>query len=284
MTLIPINTTVVAQQSTAIQEMAVSSYLEQARDWLATAVERTGPEEIAGAKAQIATAAEATKQLGLSKEIQLDAQEMVRRAEYALGKAIRKGQEEGTVARRGEQPLQGVKNSVTDFVSGGSTIDAIREMSDDIDNDEFEAALAEAKEEGNVSRANVVRKIRKQDCDRPAPMAARLDEIRDLIALGATSAQIGKELGASEAHVRRVARENDLVITADVVTHKSRRINNDRVLDNVTESIEVAAMSLRDIDPASLDSETALERLDSLTTSINALRQAVKKIKESLHV
>ncbi|MGA4670049.1 hypothetical protein ACPCG0_09675 [Propionibacteriaceae bacterium Y1923] len=44
--------------------------------------------------------AEATKQLGLSKEIRDDATEMVRRAEYALGKAIRKGQAEGTVTSR----------------------------------------------------------------------------------------------------------------------------------------------------------------------------------------
>lgn len=35
------------------------------------------------------------------RKIQMDATEMVRRAEYALGKAIRKGQAEGTVATRG---------------------------------------------------------------------------------------------------------------------------------------------------------------------------------------
>lgn len=275
--------------------LSVTTYLEQARTWLATCVEMTGPEQIAAAKAEIATAAEATKQLNLSREIQLDAQEMVRRAEYALGKAIRKGQEEGVIAVRGSF---GVGRSATEAdlirptdlasdsqLHGNPTKGApgILEIADSADPETFDTALAEAKEEGNVSRANVIRKIRQQDCDRPAPIGARLDEIRDLIALGATSAQIGKELGATEQHIRRIAREAGLTITADVVTHKSRRINNDRVLDNVTESIEVAAMSLRDIDPASLDSETAVERLDSLTASINALRQAVKKIKESFH-
>lgn len=34
---------------------------------------------------------------GLAQEIQLDAREMVRRAEYALGKAIRQGQAEGLI-------------------------------------------------------------------------------------------------------------------------------------------------------------------------------------------
>jgi hypothetical protein len=76
--------------------------LPLARDWLATAVETTGPEQIAAAKAEIATAAEAIKQLGLSKEIRADAAEMVRHAEYALAKSIRKGQAEGTVAARGK--------------------------------------------------------------------------------------------------------------------------------------------------------------------------------------
>jgi hypothetical protein len=293
--LVPINTATIARQSAAIQELAISGYLEQARDWLATAVEKTGPEQVAAAKAEIATAAEATKQLGLSKEIQLDAQEMVRRAEYALGKAIRKGQEGGTVRTKGQYdrgkssteevlPVSPYDFASNTELSGNPTkgIAGIYDLAE-ATADEFDAALAEAKDEGNVSRTNVVRKIKGQGCDRPAPVASRLDEIRDLIAIGATSAQIAKELGVSEQRIRLVARENDLVITADVVMHKSRRINNDRVLDNVAEAVEVAAMSLRDIDPASLDSETALERLDSLTTSINALRQAVKKIKESFH-
>lgn len=168
MTLIPINTLAVAQQSKAIQEMAVSSYLEQARDWLAGAVERTGPEEIAGAKAQIATAAEATKQLGLSKEIQLDAVEMVRRAEYALGKAIRKGQGEGTVLRRGQQVLHLGEDHArpTDFgspseVYGNGKSGGLIEFAD-TPREHFDAAIAEAKDEGNLSRANVARKAREK--------------------------------------------------------------------------------------------------------------------------
>lgn len=116
------------------------------------------------------------------------------------------------------------------------------------------------------------------------PAAVRAKQISDLAKLGATSAQIGKEIGLSEQRVREVARAQGVVIPGDVVTRNTRRIDHDRVLDNVTESLAVSAMSLRDIDPASLDSETAVERLDSLTASINALSKAVKKIKESLHV
>lgn len=82
--------------------VSVISMLETAKVWLATAVDVTGPEEIAAAKAQIRTAEVYAKELGLSKEIQQDAQEMVRRAEYALSKAIRKGQDEGTVNSQGQ--------------------------------------------------------------------------------------------------------------------------------------------------------------------------------------
>ena len=79
------------------REVAVTQMLTEARAWLAHAVESTGPQVIANFKAQMATVAEATKQLNLSKEIQLDAQEMVRRAERGVGLAIRKGQAEGTI-------------------------------------------------------------------------------------------------------------------------------------------------------------------------------------------
>lgn len=174
MTLVPIDTT---------SEVAVTTYLTRCRDWLATCVEMTGPEQIAAAKAEIATAAEATKQLGLSKEIQLDAQEMVRRAEYALGKAIRKGQAEGEVRRQGQRDADGDKYRdlprPTDFApkkdldSNGS---GIYHLSDGVGAQTFDRAIEDAKAEGNLSRANVARKIiGKADQPSPAPSSATDD-------------------------------------------------------------------------------------------------------------
>ena len=181
MTLTPIDAT---------NEVAVTSYLQQARDWLTRAVDETGPEQIAAAKAEIATAAEATKQLGLSKEIQLDAQEMVRRAEYALGKAIRKGQEEGTVARDhgGDR-----RSSAASELDRPTAFAGKRELygSDehrpgiyalaDADVDDFDAAIDEARAEGNLSRANVARKAREKSgaAPRSAPRRALADQFFD---------------------------------------------------------------------------------------------------------
>lgn len=289
MSLVPVDTS---------NALGLTDYLTKARDWLATCVEITGPEQIAAAKAEIATAAEATKQLNLSKEIQLDAQEMVRRAEYALARSIRRGQEEGTVASHGQigngrgrdvqgtDLLPGPTNFAPDVElydrpSQGKT--GILGFADNATPEQFDTAIAEAKDEGNLSRANVARKIRKQDCDKGPSRADKAEIIRDLAAKGWTSEQMCKEVGYARGdRVREVAREFGITIPGDVVTRKTRRINNDRVLDNVTEALEVAAISLRDVDPAQLDKESALERLDSLTSSISALRQATKKIKESL--
>lgn len=163
------------------REAAVTAYLEAARDRLNLALEATGPQAVAALKAEIATAAEATKQLGLSKEIQQDAQEMVRRAEYTLGKAIRQGQAEGTVGRREDGGPRidlftgNKKVSPQDLMPGGTTTVETYAMAD-AGEEAFEAALTEAKAEGNVSRANVVRKITqpKETKETPMTAAARL--------------------------------------------------------------------------------------------------------------
>lgn len=163
MTLSPIDPT---------NEVAVSDYLTKARDWLSRAVDETGPQQIAAAKAEIATAAEATKQLGLSKEIQDDAKEMVRRAEYALAKSIRKGQAEGTVlsdaTKGGRRDVDhpDIARPVTDFAArgelyGSQRATGILDAADSApEQTDFDAALDAARAEGNLSRANVARKAR----------------------------------------------------------------------------------------------------------------------------
>lgn len=294
------------------QEATVSAYLEQCRDWLATCVEMTGPEQIAAAKAEIATAAEATKQLNLSKEIQLDAQEMVRRAEYALGKAIRKGQEEGLVAvenkEYGRRDVPGTPlSSPTDFAKDVELYDrpsqgkaGILSIADNATPEQFDAALAEAKAEGNLSRANVSRKVKPAKPENESDSAAhahgsklpheqRAAQIRPLAERGYLSSQISQEIGISEEQVRKIARECDVPIPGDIAYGKRRRIKAtavfDRTLDQLDMTADVALNTFSDLDittvVASFDRDETLERLDSLITSLNALSKAVKKIKES---
>lgn len=298
MTLVPINTTTLARQSKAIQEMAVSSYLEQARDWLATAVEQTGPERIAGVKAEVATAAEATKQLGLSKEIQLDAQEMVRRAEFTLGKAIRKGQEAGTVARQGQgggspdlQRSDKTMSLPTHFASHaelhgqGGHRNGIYGLADGVEVVEFDAALAEAKDEGNVSRANVVRKIREKKAPSAPTREDRANHVADLAEKGYSSRQIATEMGVHFDTVRSLVRDFNIDVPADAIVGRTRRIDHTHmVASTVTDLVNTTEFIEAHIDLNEVDFTEADEWVSSLTDSIRALNRFLKQIKEKTHV
>ncbi len=159
-----------------------------------------------------------TKQLGLSKEIQQDAQEMVRRAEYALGKAIRAGQEQGEIRKQGEvvqaydrwsgdvqRTDNSTKASPTDFVSmnelSGADSNGIYALVDNVPESQFEEALTEARDEGNLSRANVVRKVQGVKSDKLAP-AERLNKIGDMAEAGHTSDR-GRAFSRRSASARK---------------------------------------------------------------------------------
>jgi hypothetical protein len=274
---------------------SVIGYLSQARDWLATCVEITGPAEIAHAKAQIATAAEATKQLHLSKEIQLDAQEMVRRAEYALAKSIRKGQGEGTVRRRGDrqnfgnQHVSGVprdnwnsKSSPTDFASpheleGNGA--GLYDLADGVEPDEFDAALDEAKSEGNLSRANVARKVKAKTRSRDD----RADLIEELANKGYSSRQMPSKVGVSEETVRQIARDFGIEIPADRAIGGTRRHNSHRIASETVAALEGLAMGVGLINYDEIDPREARQWADSLNDSFRVLNRFHKQIKETTH-
>lgn len=211
-------------------------------DRLAFALEATGPEAVANIKAEIATAAEMTRQLGLSKEIRDDATEMARRAEYALGKAIRKGQAEGTVRSRrntgggpaapyvrdGRTVMAGTSSragdvdmpSPNDFAAkvelhgNGCGGVGIYGLADNATEAEFETALTEAREEGNLSRANLVRKVKGQQGGESRQQ--RADKIAGLARQGHTSRQMVKQVGISDIAIRQIARDFGIDIPADL--------------------------------------------------------------------
>lgn len=80
----------------------ITRALVESKQWLAIATKGTDPTPIAHFKAWAATVAEMTKQKGLAEDIQLDALEMVRRAERGIGLAIRNGQGVGAIAKSGD--------------------------------------------------------------------------------------------------------------------------------------------------------------------------------------
>lgn len=173
----PGTTLVVADKSSA----SVVTLLEQAKSWLATCVEMTGPAEIAAAKAQIVTAETYARELRLSKDIREDAAEMVRRAEWALRKATQKAQAEGEVASHGgnrtSSPAKELAPPPSSFFTTKREYEDANAVAD-LDEDAFEEVLEEAKSEGNLSRANVARKAREKSgkSERATPRRALPDQ------------------------------------------------------------------------------------------------------------
>ena len=196
----------------AHRELAVTNMLAEARSWLAHAVESTAPRQIADFRAFMATVAESTRQLNLSKEIQTDAAEMVRRAERAVGQAVRKGQDDGLVATRGNPDLRPVRDepkssrredldSPAAYIGdGGRVTSDTYAMTDDVTDERFEEAIAEAKAEGNLSRANVVRKVK------ATSPAGRAEPRRS--ALPEQARKAGWELRKAVERVERIAADD----------------------------------------------------------------------------
>ncbi len=164
---------------------------ERAKTWLTQALEHGDIDQISelqSLKSDAETIRVLTVQKQLGKGAQTAAAEIVRRAERGIGAAIRHGQETGTVATRREmQSYAGRvarhqhgdnglivkdKPSPSDLVGSDElhNSNGILDMTDGVTDEQFEAALSEAKAEGNLSRANVVRKITGQTkrlSDRP---------------------------------------------------------------------------------------------------------------------
>jgi hypothetical protein len=261
----------VVAQSTEVVERSDSGVvhtLEQARAFLATAVEMTGPAEIAMVKMQVVMAETYARELHLSKEIRDDALEMIRRAEYALGKAIRRGQEEGTIRKQGEVR--------TAELSGQSNEhNGIYHLADNVEPEWFEVALSEAKAEGNLSRANVVRKVKGEKGSN------RKILVTDLAAQGYTSRQIAEQVGIQPESVRLLARREGIAIPADKVVGGTRHINSTNVAAQTVTALEGLVMGVELINFDHLDLSQASQWADSLSHSLKVLNRFHKRIKET---
>lgn len=167
------------------QARAVTALLSHSRTGLLAAIASQDLKGIVEFKAKASAIQEMSKQLRLGKEMQLDAAEFVRRAERGLGVGIREGQENGTVAKSGDIggiPPGARSRTVVDLLKpselaqkhelhgrGGESRTGIYAMTDGVSDEQFEEALAEAKDEGNLSRANVARKAKAKAEHTPDP-------------------------------------------------------------------------------------------------------------------
>jgi hypothetical protein len=267
-------------------------------------------ERIAEVRSQAEAVRVYTRQKQLGREAELAAAEIVRRAERGVGAAIRRAQAQGQIAKRGDRGGRGAPGvyggnpgdtrgdhlgSAAPFFKHPSERAGAYAMADAVSEEEFEAALAAARAEGNLSRANVVRKIRKRGC-RPtpgpgAPVPASAGEStasgtdhQELIAVhaahGMSSHQIASRLGIGDQLVRQIARTYGIEIPADVVTGRTRRPDANRIVRETAYALEGLAMSVQLADPAGLDPALAAEWAASLARSIRVLSKFVRQLNE----
>lgn len=295
---------------------------ERAKEWLRQAVEHGDIEQIVEVKSQAEAIRVYTVQKQLGKDAELSAQEIVRRAERGLGLAIRKGQQNGTVARRGDigrypanTERDGVRGShlarPSDFVSKDELRNAAYPLTDGVSGEQFDEAIAEARDEDNLSRNNVVRKVRAKReakavrdeafsgppvasdeggwtpaADDRTPLAAvrRRELIRELSHRGFTSEQIGGRIGTSAESVRRMAREAGLTVHADEAMNiRTRRtVDSNRVVRETVAEIEGLIPGLDLVRLDELDSGEIADWTVSLSSSIRVLNRLNRQLKEMI--
>ena len=281
---------------------------QRAKAWLREALEQGGIEQIAEIKSQAEAIRVYTTQKQLGTDAQLAAAEIVRRAERGIGVAIRRGQRNGEIAKPGDHgggaSGGGNPNDRCDdhlgspgsfFRHGDERADTYA-MTDGVSDTDFEDAIGEAKAEGNLSRANVVRKIRQQrrtppvrDEQVPDPAdnspevaAARIKLIAESADRGMSSGQIGERLGIGDDRVRQLAREHGIGIPADAVLGRARRPDSARIVRETAHALEGLVMGVELADPAGLDPAEATEWAASMTRSIRLLSRFLRQMKEAI--
>ena len=211
---------------------------------------------------------------------------MVRRSERALGVAIREGQAAGEIAQStritgggpGRRNPDGI-SSPTDYLgTAGQVTHEIYQMTDNVTDEEFEMSLSIAKEEGNASRANVVRKVTEISSFKE-DRVDKWEQIADFASRGFTSSQIAKTIGMSEQYLRAQAKALGVNIPADKIAGR-RRIDPLKVLENTVASIEASASALDLVTYEDVTPEMAAELLERLAPGIRAIRHLTNALKE----
>lgn len=274
----------------------ITRALVESKSWLAVATKGTDPTPIAEFKAWAATVAEMTRQKGLAEEIQLDALEMVRRAERGIGLAIRNGQEAGEIRRQGShagnqhtagkpginRDSKGVSPyqfASSDELTGNGA--GIYHLTDGVTDEQFEDALDEAREERNLARANVARKAKSKSGHHPTRVQ-KAAKIRELAAEGYSSRQMSAHLATSAETVREIARAHEIDIPADRVTQGTRQIDPGRVVRETVhtlQGIEYGLNLLTANDYDQLTRDQFCDWIDALEEPMRALRHLVKEMK-----
>ncbi|HVX20933.1 MAG TPA: hypothetical protein VHB02_06280 [Acidimicrobiales bacterium] len=170
--LVPVKSDAAALEADPVAYMA--AVLHRAKGWLQ---EAQSIDDVRHTKAIAVGYENVIREKEMAFDAQLAATEIVRRCERRIGQLVRKGQEEGSIRAPGSDTRTDLPDRVHHVVPGpreavGAThrseLEPLYRMADSSD-DSFDQAIEEAKQEGNLSRANVVRKVKGD----PGPRAER---------------------------------------------------------------------------------------------------------------
>lgn len=171
---------------------------ERAKEWLAQALASDDIEQIVELKSQAEAIRVYTMQKQLGHDAELSAAEVVRRAERCIGLAIRKGQAEGRILSTGRHADTGDTSSPKRYAGSGMVRHQHYAMTDGVSPEQFDAALATAKAERNLSRANVVRNLKSGGVPKPVKPILRRTPQR------AIEDQIETAIDTLEFHASRI--------------------------------------------------------------------------------
>lgn len=273
--------------ATADPAQYVTTACERAKEWLAQALAHGDLDQIVELKSRAEAVRIYSTQKQLGKDAELAAAEIVRRAERGIGLAVRQGQADGWIKTRGDggwkarklDPLDEKKKSPEEYFrgAGGAQTDAYT-MADTVSDEEFDAAIEQGKVEGNLSRANVVRKI---EGGRPSGRVELRARIVDLAGRDYTSRQIAGQLGVTFERVRDIARTDGIQVPADQVVGRTRRLDPERIIRETVTGLEGLCLGVDHLEPHhfdQLDPAVAHEWATALAASLRRLHRLRKDL------
>ena len=216
--------------------------LDHAKDWLAQA---NTIEDVRRSRAVAVGYEAAIRERGLAVEAQLAATEIVRRCERRIGELVREGQANGTIRKRraGAELRVHPHELESPHDAAGVALGSKARLSEhyamaDADSDAFEGAIAQAREEGNLSRANIVRKVK------------------------------GEKLPRKKRHHR----------TADSPHYRLRHFDPMRVLGKLREEMETMDTGLEDLEPGQMSPEFVSEQVAAIRASWRRVNQHLGRL------
>lgn len=230
--------------------------LDRAKTWLVQALEHGDIDGIVELRSQAEAIRTYTVQKQLGKDTVLSATEIIRRAERGLGIAVKQAQAEGNLpgepGQRQRAPVHATPDVLRD-IFGKAPSGTHRRVDGYVmaatESEVFEAVIAEAKAEGDLSRANVVRKIKGEPKPERAPSQPK--------------------------------EPSKPISTRDPIMRKKRHLDSNRIVRAAVDGVDGVGALFDQIDYQALDRSEVDGWVARLTVAISSLTNLKRKLKET---